>query len=185
MGAVLSQERLAARLAELAAAGRRIAFANGHFDLLHVGHLRYLRAARSEVGEAGVLVVAVNGDASVKRRKGPGRPLVPAAERAELVAALEPVDFAVIFEEDSPAALLSRLRPDVHCKGPDYGSPERVPEYEVVRAYGGRTVLVGDPKDHATSDLVGRIRRLPQPPDAGRGAPETPETPETPESTGE
>jgi len=176
MGAVLSQAQLAVRLAELAAAGRRIAFANGHFDLLHVGHLRYLRAAKAEVseaGEAGVLVVAINGDASVARRKGPGRPLVPAAERAELVAALEPVDFAVIFEEDSPAALLSRLRPDVHCKGPDYGSPERVPEYEVVRAYGGRTVLVGDPKDHATSDLIGRIRRLPQPPDTGRGAPET------------
>jgi rfaE bifunctional protein nucleotidyltransferase chain/domain len=168
MGAVLSQQRLAARLAELAAAGRRIAFANGHFDLLHVGHLRYLRAAKSEVSrvseagaEAGVLVVGINGDASVRRLKGPGRPLVPAVERAELVAALEPVDFAVIFEEDSPAALLSRLRPDVHCKGPDYGSPEAVPEYEVVRAYGGRTVLVGDPKDHATSELVSRIRRLP------------------------
>ncbi|HYL06138.1 MAG TPA: adenylyltransferase/cytidyltransferase family protein [Thermoanaerobaculia bacterium] len=161
MGAVLSQRQLAARLAELTAAGRRIAFANGHFDLLHVGHLRYLQAARAEVGEAGVLVVAVNGDASVARLKGPGRPLVPAAERAELVAALDPVDFAVIFEEDSPAALLTLLRPEVHCKGPDYGTPEAVPEYEVVRAYGGRTVLVGDPKDHATSELVGRIRRLP------------------------
>ena len=167
MGTVLSQPQLAARLAELTAAGRRIAFANGHFDLLHVGHLRYLRAARAE---ADVLVAAVNGDASVARRKGPGRPLVPAAERAELVAALEPVDFAVIFEEDSPAALLARLRPDVHCKGPDYGSPEAVPEYEVVRAYGGRTVLVGDPKDHATSDLVERIRRLPRVPGGGGGA---------------
>jgi len=166
VGAVLSQPQLAARLAELAAAGRRIAFANGHFDLLHVGHLRYLRAARAE---ADVLVAAVNGDASVARLKGPGRPLVPAAERAELVAALEPVDFAVIFEEDSPAALLARLRPDVHCKGPDYGSPEAVPEYEVVRAYGGRTVLVGDPKDHATSDLIERIRRLPRAPGAGGG----------------
>ena len=164
MGAVLSQPQLAARLAELAAAGRRIAFANGHFDLLHVGHLRYLRAARAE---ADVLVAAVNGDASVARLKGPGRPLVPAAERAELVAALEPVDFAVIFEEDSPADLLARLRPDVHCKGPDYGSPEAVPEYEVVRAYGGRTVLVGDPKDHATSDLIERVRRLPRAPGAG------------------
>jgi D-glycero-beta-D-manno-heptose 1-phosphate adenylyltransferase len=166
VGAVLSQPQLAARLAEVAAAGRRIAFANGHFDLLHVGHLRYLRAARAE---ADVLVAAVNGDASVARLKGPGRPLVPAAERAELVAALEPVDFAVIFEEDSPAALLARLRPDVHCKGPDYGSPEAVPEYEVVRAYGGRTVLVGDPKDHATSDLIERLRRLPRAPGAGGG----------------
>jgi rfaE bifunctional protein nucleotidyltransferase chain/domain len=172
MGAVLTEPRLAERLAELAAAGHRIAFANGHFDLLHVGHLRYLRAAKAEVskvsevspagnaGVAGVLVVAINGDASVARRKGPGRPLVPAAERAELVAALEPVDFVVVFEEDSPAGLLARLRPDVHCKGPDYGSPQAVPEYEVVRAYGGRTVLVGDPKDHATSELVSRIRRL-------------------------
>jgi len=166
VGAVLSQPQLAARLAELAAAGRRIAFANGHFDLLHVGHLRYLRAAKAE---ADVLVAAVNGDASVARLKGPGRPLVPAAERAELVAALEPVDFAVIFDEDSPAALLARLRPDVHCKGPDYGSPEAVPEYEVVRAYGGRTVLVGDPKDHATSDLVERVRRLPRAPGGGGG----------------
>jgi rfaE bifunctional protein nucleotidyltransferase chain/domain len=155
MGVVLSQPELAARLAELSARGRRIAFANGHFDLLHVGHLRYLRAARAE---ADALVVAVNGDAAVARSKGAGRPLVPAAERAELVAALEPVDFVVIFEEDTPAGLLARLRPDVHCKGPDYGSPEGVPEYEVVRAYGGRTVLVGDPKDHATSDLIARIR---------------------------
>jgi len=158
MGAVLTLPELAARLAELAAAGRRIAFANGHFDVLHVGHLRYLRAAKAE---ADVLVAAINGDGSVGRLKGPGRPVVPAAERAELVAALEPVDFVVVFEEDSPAGLLARLRPDVHCKGPDYGSPEAVPEYEVVRAYGGRTALVGDPKDHATSDLIGRIRRLP------------------------
>jgi rfaE bifunctional protein nucleotidyltransferase chain/domain len=155
MGVVLSQLELAARLAKLSARGRRIAFANGHFDLLHVGHLRYLRAARAQADE---LVVAINGDASVARSKGAGRPLVPAAERAELVAALEPVDFVVIFEEDTPAALLARLRPDVHCKGPDYGTPEAVPEYEVVRAYGGRTVLVGDPKDHATSDLIARIR---------------------------
>jgi rfaE bifunctional protein nucleotidyltransferase chain/domain len=161
MGAVLSPSRLAARLAALAADGLRIAFANGHFDLLHVGHLRYLRAAKAE---ADVLVVAVNGDASVARLKGPGRPLVPAAERAELVAALEPVDFVVIFEEDSPASLLDRLRPDVHCKGPDYGSPELVPEYQVVLAYGGRTALVGDPKDHATSDLLSRIRALPAAP---------------------
>ena len=166
MGLVLSRPQLAARLAELAARGQRIAFANGHFDLLHVGHLRYLRAARAA---ADVLVVAVNGDASVARLKGPGRPLVPAAERAELLAALAPVDFVVIFEEDSPAALLAELRPDVHCKGTDYGAPERVPEFAVVRAYGGRTVLVGDPKDHATSDLIARVRQLgPTPPDGSR-----------------
>jgi rfaE bifunctional protein nucleotidyltransferase chain/domain len=164
VGVLLTQPRLAARLAELRRAGRRIAFANGHFDLLHVGHLRYLQAARAA---ADVLVVAINGDASVTRLKGPGRPLVPAAERAELVAALAPVDFVVLFEEDSPAALLAALRPDVHCKGTDYGTAERVPEFEVVRAYGGRTVLVGDPKDHATSDLIARIRRLAAAPAAG------------------
>jgi rfaE bifunctional protein nucleotidyltransferase chain/domain len=154
----VSLDELEPELAERRAAGRRIAFANGHFDLLHVGHLRYLRAARAE---GDVLVVAINDDASVARLKGAGRPLVPAAERAELLAALEPVDFVVVFAGDSPAPLLARLRPDVHCKGPDYGSPERVPEYEVVRSYGGRTALVGDPKDHATSELIAAVRALP------------------------
>jgi len=158
MGEVLTRAELASKLAELRAAGRRIAFANGHFDLLHVGHLRYLRAARAE---GDLLVVAVNDDASVRRLKGEGRPVVPAAERAELLAALEPVDFVVVFSGDSPAPLLAELRPDVHCKGPDYGSPERVPERAVVAAYGGRTALVGDPKDHATSDLIARVRALP------------------------
>lgn len=158
MGEVLSAEALEGKLAELRRAGRRIAFANGHFDLIHVGHLRYLRAARAE---GDVLVVAINDDDSVARLKGPGRPIVPAAERAELLAGLEPVDFVVVFEGDTPAPLLARLRPDVHCKGTDYGTPERVPEYEVVRAYGGRTALVGDPKDHATSDLIARVRALP------------------------
>jgi len=158
MGEVIEAAALAERLESLRRAGRTIAFANGHFDLLHVGHLRYLAAARAE---GDVLVVAVNDDASVARLKGPGRPVVPAAERAELLAALAPVDFVVIFSGDSPAPLLAELRPDVHCKGPDYGTPERVPEYEVVRAYGGRTALVGDPKDHATSDLIARVRALP------------------------
>ncbi|HEX9942372.1 MAG TPA: adenylyltransferase/cytidyltransferase family protein [Thermoanaerobaculia bacterium] len=159
MGVVLTLPELRRRIAELKAQGKKIAFANGHFDLLHVGHLRYLRAARAE-GDA--LVVAVNDDPAVERLKGPGRPLVPAAERAELLAALEPVDFVVVFAGDSPAPLLSDLQPDVHCKGTDYGSPERVPEYEAVRAYGGRTALVGDPKDHATSDLIAKIKALPE-----------------------
>jgi rfaE bifunctional protein nucleotidyltransferase chain/domain len=158
MGEFLSLSELAERLAVLRRAGRRIAFANGHFDLLHVGHLRYLRAAR-EQGD--LLVVAINDDDSVARLKGPGRPVVPAAERAELLAALAPVDFVVVFSGDSPAPLLERLRPDVHCKGTDYGAPERVPEFATVSAYGGRTVLVGDPKDHATSDLIARVRALP------------------------
>jgi D-glycero-beta-D-manno-heptose 1-phosphate adenylyltransferase len=158
VGLALTLPELRRRVAELKAEGKKIAFANGHFDLLHVGHLRYLRAARAE-GDA--LVVALNDDDSVARLKGPGRPLVPAAERAELLAALEPVDFVVVFAGDSPAPLLADLQPDVHCKGTDYGTPEQVPEYEVVRAYGGRTALVGDPKDHATSDLIARIKALP------------------------
>ena len=155
MGEVLKLDALLARAAELRREGRTLALANGHFDLLHVGHLRYLQAAKAQ---ADVLVVAVNDDESVARLKGPGRPLVPAAERAELLAALAPVDLVVIFSGDSPAPLLAALRPDVHCKGTDYGTPERVPEFETVRAYGGRTVLVGDPKDHATSDLIRKVR---------------------------
>ena len=158
MGEVVTLEVLERRLAPLRADGRTVALANGHFDLLHVGHLRYLHAAKAE---GDVLVVALNDDDSVARLKGPGRPLVPAAERAELLAALAPVDFVVVFAGDSPAPLLARLRPDVHCKGPDYGAPERVPEFEAVRAYGGRTALVGDPKDHATSDLIAKVRALP------------------------
>ena len=159
MGLVLTVPELRERLRSLKAEGKKVAFANGHFDLMHVGHLRYLRAARAE---ADALVVALNDDPSVARLKGPERPIVPAAERAELLAALEPVDFVVIFDGDSPAPLLADLQPDVHCKGTDYGSPERVPEYATVRAYGGRTALVGDPKDHATSELIARVRALPE-----------------------
>ncbi|HTQ81269.1 MAG TPA: adenylyltransferase/cytidyltransferase family protein [Thermoanaerobaculia bacterium] len=159
MGQVVTLSELRERIAAWRAAGRRVAFANGHFDLLHVGHLRYLQAARAE-GDA--LVVAINSDASVRRLKGVDRPIVPEAERAELVAGLVPVDLVVVFEGDSPAPLLAELQPDVHCKGTDYGVPERVPEYAVVQAYGGRTALVGDPKGHATSDLVSRIRATSQ-----------------------
>jgi rfaE bifunctional protein nucleotidyltransferase chain/domain len=159
MGRVLSVGEVEARIDELKRQGKRIALANGHFDVLHVGHLRYLQAARAE-GDA--LVVALNEDASVERLKGPGRPVVPARERAELLAGLEPVDFVVVFEGDSPAELLARLRPHVHCKGPDYGTPEKVPEYDVVRSYGGTTALVGDPKDHSTTDLIAAIKALPE-----------------------
>jgi rfaE bifunctional protein nucleotidyltransferase chain/domain len=158
MGEVLTLDELRERVRALRGQGRSVAFANGHFDLLHVGHLRYLKAARAE---ADALIVAVNDDASVARLKGEGRPVVPAAERAELLAGLAPVDFVVIFSGDSPAPLLADLRPDVHCKGPDYGSPEQVPEREVVRGYGGRTALVGDPKDHATTDLIAKVKALP------------------------
>lgn len=159
MGLILNQAQLRIEVERLHEQRQTVAFANGHFDLLHVGHLRYLRAAARQ---ADVLVVAINNDESVGRLKGPGRPLVPSEERAELLAALEPVDYVVVFDGDSPAPLLSDLQPDVHCKGTDYGQPEKVPEYEVVRAYGGRTALVGDPKDHATSDLISRVRALDQ-----------------------
>ena len=158
MGRVLSHDELLQRVSELRRRGSRISFANGHFDLLHVGHLRYLRGARAV---ADVLVVGINDDPSVTRLKGAGRPLMPAVERAELLAALEPVDIVVVFDGDSPAELLKELRPDVHCKGTDYGSPDAVPEFEVVRRYGGTTVLVGDPKDHSSTDLIARIKRLP------------------------
>ncbi|MGB5882239.1 MAG: adenylyltransferase/cytidyltransferase family protein [Thermoanaerobaculia bacterium] len=159
MGEVLSREELRERLAELRAGGKTVAFANGHFDLLHVGHTRYLQDASKE---GDVLVVAVNDDESVQHYKGPGRPIVPAHERAELLAALAAVDFVVVFSGDSPGPLLTDLRPDVHCKGTDYRTPDRVPEYEVVQAYGGRTVLVGDPKDHSTTDILGKARQLPK-----------------------
>ncbi len=158
MGRALTIEALVPELERLRILKRQIVFANGHFDLLHVGHLRYLRDAKAQ---GDILVVAINDDESVASLKGPGRPLIPANERAELLAALEPVDFVVIFEGDSPASTMERLRPDIHCKGTDYGKPESVPEYEVVKAFGGQTRLVGDPKDHATSDLITRVRALP------------------------
>lgn len=158
MGRVLELDELRRILDEHRRRGSTVAFANGHFDLLHVGHLRYLRDA-AEQGD--VLVVGLNGDRSVAALKGEGRPVVPASERAELLAALEPVDFVIIFDADSPEELLATLHPEVHCKGTDYGRPEKVPEYALVRSYGGRTVLVGDPKDHATSDLIAKVKQLP------------------------
>ena len=134
-------------------AGRTIAFANGCFDLLHVGHIRYLQAASREADR---LIVGVNDD-EMASTKGPGRPILHAAERAELVAALRGVDYVVIFPEPTVAPLLNLLKPDVHCKGTDYTS-ESVPERDTVRAYGGRIAIVGDPKDHSTRDLLARIR---------------------------
>src|SRR5215813_5791487 len=136
-------------------AGRTIAFANGCFDLLHVGHVRYLQGAAAE-GDR--LVVAVNDDESLARLKGPGRPILPAADRAELVASLRGVDYVVIFSEPNVERLLRLLKPDVHCKGTDY-SADTVPERAVVRAYGGRIAIVGDAKSHSTRDLVARLQR--------------------------
>jgi D-glycero-beta-D-manno-heptose 1-phosphate adenylyltransferase len=152
---VVSREQLAECVRGERAAGRTIAFANGCFDILHVGHIRYLESAARE---GDVLVVALNDDASVRQLKGEGRPILPASDRAELVAALRCVDYVVIFSESTVGPLLTALRPDVHCKGTDY-SIESVPERDIVRAYGGRTAIVGDPKDHSTRELLARISR--------------------------
>jgi rfaE bifunctional protein nucleotidyltransferase chain/domain len=133
-------------------AGRTIAFANGCFDLLHVGHVRYLQAAAAEADR---LVVAVNDD-EVASQKGPGRPIMKAADRAAIVAAMRGVDYVVIFPEPTVAPLLTLLKPDVHCKGTDY-TADAVPERDTVRAYGGRIAIVGDPKDHSTRELVARM----------------------------
>ena len=151
---ILSLEVLRERLGEHRRRGRRIVLANGCFDLLHVGHVRYLEGARRE---GDVLVVAVNDDEGVRRLKGPGRPLLEARDRARLVAALEAVNYVVIFAEPTVTALIEALRPDVHAKGTDY-TPESVPEREAVRAAGGRVAIVGDPKDHSTRDLLAAIR---------------------------
>jgi rfaE bifunctional protein nucleotidyltransferase chain/domain len=136
-------------------AGRRIAFANGCFDVLHVGHVRYLVGAKRE-GDR--LIVAVNDDAAVRVLKGEGRPILPGAARAELVAALRAVDYVILFPDLTVERLLRWLQPDVHCKGTDY-TVDTVPEREVVRGYGGRVAIVGDPKDHSTRDLVARAAR--------------------------
>ena len=150
---VVTREQLVDLIAADRAAGRTIAFANGCFDLLHVGHIRYLQAAAAE-GDR--LVVAVNDD-GVAALKGPGRPIMAATDRAALVAALRGVDYVIIFAEPTVTPLLNLLQPDVHCKGTDY-TLETVPERETVRAYGGRIAIVGDPKDHSTRDLLARIR---------------------------
>jgi len=152
---VVSERELVPAVERERAAGKSIAFANGCFDLLHVGHVRYLQGAARE---ADVLVVAVNDDASVAALKGNGRPILPAADRAEIVAAVRGVAYVVVFGEATVERLLRLLRPDVHCKGTDY-TVDTVPERAVVAAYGGRTAIVGDPKQHATRDLLKRIAR--------------------------
>ena len=153
MGEVLTRDALVDRVREARAAGKSIAFANGCFDILHVGHVRYLEAAAHE---ADVLVVAINDDESVRALKGGNRPILGAEHRAELVAALRAVDFVVIFPEPTVGPLLLALKPEVHCKGTDY-TTESVPERDVVKSYGGRIAIVGDPKDHSTRDLLQRI----------------------------
>lgn len=153
MGQIVSLETARRLVAKARATGQKVVLANGCFDLLHVGHIRYLRAAKAE---GDFLMVAVNGDNSVTALKGPGRPLLNVKERTELVAALEPVDWVVVFEQDTVAGVIEAIRPDVHCKGTDY-TEETVPERDVVRQAGGMTRIVGDPKDHSTRDLIGRV----------------------------
>ena len=149
---VVTESELVEAVARDRAAGRTIAFANGCFDLLHVGHVRYLQAAAAEADR---LIVAVNDDRSVAGLKGEGRPILPAADRAELVAALRGVDYVVVFGDPNVERLLMLLTPDVHCKGTDY-TVDTVPERAVVRSYGGRTAIVGDQKSHATRELLAR-----------------------------
>jgi D-glycero-beta-D-manno-heptose 1-phosphate adenylyltransferase len=153
MALVLTLDALAEAVASDRAAGRTIALANGVFDLLHVGHIRYLEGAKAEADR---LVVAVNDDESVRMLKGEGRPIMPASDRAELIAALRCVDYVVVFGGRTVADVLLRLKPDVHCKGTDY-TVETVPERPIVESFGGRTAIVGDPKDHSTRDLLSRL----------------------------
>jgi rfaE bifunctional protein nucleotidyltransferase chain/domain len=152
---IADRAALAARIAAWKAAGRKVVLTNGAFDLLHVGHVRCLLDAR---GRGDVLVVAVNDDASVRRNKGEGRPFVPAAERAEVLAALACVDAVTFFSEPTADALLRELRPDVHAKGTDY-TRENLPERETVREIGAEVAIVGDPKDHSTTDILERVGR--------------------------
>lgn len=153
MALLMTLDEAAAAVAADRIAGRTIALANGVFDLLHVGHIRYLEGAKAEADR---LVVAVNDDESVRALKGPGRPVMKAADRAELIAALRSVDYVLVFSGPTVADVLLRLKPDVHCKGTDY-TVETVPERPIVASYGGRTAIVGDPKGHSTRDLVTRL----------------------------
>jgi len=153
MKTILSREDLADRIAAARESGARIVLANGCFDVLHVGHVRYLAGAR-ELGD--ILVVGINSDEQVAIQKGRGRPVLPAIERAEIVAALESVTYVTIFDEPTVEQLLLTLKPDVHAKGTDY-TTESVPERDVVRSYGGQVAIVGDPKDHSTTEIIARV----------------------------
>jgi len=150
---VLSREELISRVASAREAGAKIVFANGCFDVLHVGHVRYLAGAR-ELGD--MLIVGINSDEQVALQKGAGRPVLPASERAEIVAALESVTYVTIFDEPTVEQLLLAFKPDVHAKGTDY-TTDTVPERDVVRSYGGEVAIVGDPKDHSTSEIIARL----------------------------
>jgi D-glycero-beta-D-manno-heptose 1-phosphate adenylyltransferase len=155
---IVSRSELRQRVADWRLAGNRVTLANGCFDVLHVGHVRYLHAAR-ELG--GKLVVAVNSDASVRALKGEGRPVMPAEERAEILAALADVDAVVVFPEEDVRAIIRDVCPDFHAKGTDY-TAESVPEHDVVEACGGRVVIVGDPKDHSATEIIHSRLRPPK-----------------------
>lgn len=155
----ITLEELPIVRAEATSAGRTIALANGIFDLFHVGHLRYLQGAKAE---ADLLLVAVNSDASTRAYKGPGRPVVPEDERAEIVAGLACVDFVVIFPSRDVVPIIRALRPDVHVKGTDY-TPDTIPEADEVRAYGGRVAVAGDPKNHSTTALIATLEAATEP----------------------
>jgi rfaE bifunctional protein nucleotidyltransferase chain/domain len=153
LGKTIELETARRSVAKARSEGKRVVLANGCFDLLHVGHVRYLQGAKAH---GDLLVVAVNGDRSVASLKGTGRPLLNATERTELVAALVAVDWVVVFEQDTVTEVIEALSPDVHCKGTDY-TEETVPERDVMRRLGGVTRIVGDPKDHSTRDLIGQV----------------------------
>jgi D-glycero-beta-D-manno-heptose 1-phosphate adenylyltransferase len=154
---IVARDVLRVKLAEHKRHGRRIVFANGCFDTLHVGHIRYLEGARRE---GDILVVGVNADSSVCDLKGPGRPVLDENARAQLVAAFRPVDYVVLFTEPNVETLLEDLRPDVHTKGTDY-TPDTVPERAIASRLGIRVAIVGDPKDHSTRELLDSIRKAP------------------------
>jgi rfaE bifunctional protein nucleotidyltransferase chain/domain len=147
---ILDRNRLIARVAIARKHGARIVLANGCFDILHVGHIRYLEGAKA-LGD--LLIVGINGDEQVRIQKGQGRPLVPERERAEIIAAIRAVDFVTIFPEPTVEQLLLSIRPHIHAKGTDY-TEETVPERDVVRSYGGRVWIVGDPKDHSSTEMI-------------------------------
>jgi rfaE bifunctional protein nucleotidyltransferase chain/domain len=150
---IVDRPRLQEAIAAARKAGRRIVLANGCFDVLHVGHVRYLAAAKA-LGD--LLIVAINSDEQARRLKGEGRPLMPQDQRAEIVSALDAVDFVLIFDEPTVKELLLALKPDIHAKGTDY-TEDTVPERDVVRSYGGRVAIVGDPKEHSTSEMLNRL----------------------------
>ncbi|HYP02571.1 MAG TPA: adenylyltransferase/cytidyltransferase family protein [Pyrinomonadaceae bacterium] len=152
---ILERNRLVARVAIARKKGARIVFANGCFDILHVGHVRYLEAAKA-LGD--LLVVGINTDVQVRALKGAGRPFVAERERAEIIASLRAVDLVTIFPEPNVETLLLAIRPDIHAKGTDY-TADTVPEREVVRSYGGRVAIVGDPKDHSSSQMLLRLNQ--------------------------